>query len=437
MHKQLLALTTLLLTPLAASGQDWTNTGGFPDNATWTEAIHGIAVDGAGKVWVQAWAPRWWIDPATGDSVRDAAGNAVRTRLLFVYNPDGSEAMEPVRTITVGGVQDTLIGNLRGLRRDHNGDILVATGSGVLYRINHMTGEGMAKAEVAGGSLSAPGVDAMGNIFVANVVPGAPIQIYNSDLERQGNAVDSSQGFSRSFDVSADGNSIYWAGYSNFAVYRYSRSDEFSPFDATPDTLLAGIVSEAIVRHPTTGHIWFSNAPAAGADPAGPFASPDRIISWLAYDPDSDALVDSFNYQVDAPVGNEKARAISFSPDGMTAYVGIWDTNGNTSVKKITRGPTGLQPDENTVPNAFSLGQNYPNPFNPQTTIAFALTEAGAARLVVHNVLGQQVAILVDGHLAAGTYSARFDGRDLASGTYFYHLEFGGKRLTGKMLLLK
>ncbi len=437
MQKQLLPLLALILTPIVASGQAWTNEGGFPDDATWTEAIHGIAVDGEGKIWVQAWAPRWWIDPASGDSVRDAAGNAVRTRLLFVYNPDGSDAMDPIRTITVGGVQDTLIGNLRGLRRDHNGDILVATGGGVLYRVNHVTGEGMAKAEVAGGSLSAPGVDEMGRVFVANVVPGAPIQIYDADLAFVENAVDSSQGFSRSFDVSADGNSIYWAGYSNFAVYHYSRPDEFSPFDATPDTLLAGIVSEAIVRHPVTGHIWFSNAPAAGADPAGPFASPDRIISWFAYDPDSGALVDSFDYQVDAPVGNEKARAISFSPDGLTAYAGIWDTNGNTSVKKFTQGPTGLQPDEYTVPNAFSLGQNYPNPFNPQTTIEFALTEAGQAQLVVHNVLGQHVATLVDGHLAAGTYSARFDGRDLASGTYFYYLEFGGRRLTGKMLLLK
>jgi glucose/arabinose dehydrogenase len=79
------------------------------------------------------------------------------------------------------------------------------------------------------------------------------------------------------------------------------------------------------------------------------------------------------------------------------------------------------------LPEDDSLEQNYPNPFNPETTIAYRLKTGGAVRLTVFDLLGQKVATLVSGHAEAGSYSARWDGRDesgsaVASGVYLYRL---------------
>jgi len=98
------------------------------------------------------------------------------------------------------------------------------------------------------------------------------------------------------------------------------------------------------------------------------------------------------------------------------------------------------------VPESFRLGQNYPNPFNPTTTIEFSLLRVGHVRLTVHNLLGQEVATLVDGEKAVGTYRVTFDprlndavgqARDLPSGTYFYRLRSGGYSEVRKMMLLR
>ena len=438
MTKQVLFYFSLFVAPFAATAQVWTDLGGFPEASPYTEAVHGLAIDGAGKIWVQPWASTLWIDPETGNPVTDPAGNDVRTHMIHVYNADGSQAMDPIRTITTQGLTDTLYTNLRGMRRNHEGHIILATGQGDLYIIDHQTGEGIVKVRVQPGSLSTPGIDDQGRIYTANVVSGSPLNVWEPDLSSSQVAVAATEGFSRSFDVSADGNAIYWSGYTNNAIYRYRRSEATGLFLTAPDTLLRGIVAEAIVRHPVTGHIWFSNGPASGADPAGPWAEPDAILSWYAFDPASEQVYKAFQFKLDSPVGDEKARAITFSPDGMTAFAGIFDTNNNVSVRKYTAtGRLAFEPNESTLPDAFSLDQNYPNPFNPTTTISFSLSEPGYARLVVHNMLGQHVATLVDGHLPAGRYDSHFEASDLGSGTYFYHLEFEDTRLTGKMVLVK
>ncbi|MFA7331185.1 MAG: T9SS type A sorting domain-containing protein [Candidatus Delongbacteria bacterium] len=89
------------------------------------------------------------------------------------------------------------------------------------------------------------------------------------------------------------------------------------------------------------------------------------------------------------------------------------------------------------LPRAYALSQNYPNPFNPSTTINFALPQAGQVKLSVYNMLGNVVATLVNGQKAAGNYSVKFDGSQLASGVYFYKLEAAGFSDLKKMILVK
>lgn len=93
--------------------------------------------------------------------------------------------------------------------------------------------------------------------------------------------------------------------------------------------------------------------------------------------------------------------------------------------------------DNSVSPNDFSLEQNYPNPFNPSTQISFTLTKAGMTSLKVYNLLGQEVASLVNDMRSAGRHDVSFNAAHLSSGVYFYTLRSGSHVETKKMMLMK
>ncbi len=93
--------------------------------------------------------------------------------------------------------------------------------------------------------------------------------------------------------------------------------------------------------------------------------------------------------------------------------------------------------ERNVVPLTLALFQNYPNPFNPTTRIDYSIPNAGHVTLKIHNVLGQEVALLFSGFQYAGNYSTMFDGSKFSSGVYFYRLQTGTTQLTKKLLLIK
>ncbi len=92
---------------------------------------------------------------------------------------------------------------------------------------------------------------------------------------------------------------------------------------------------------------------------------------------------------------------------------------------------------ENEVVEGFELEQNYPNPFNPTTQIDFTIPHQSDVQLTVYNMLGQQVDVLVDESLSAGTHSVTFDAANLPSGNYIYRLEAGDFSQTQHMSLIK
>ncbi len=100
--------------------------------------------------------------------------------------------------------------------------------------------------------------------------------------------------------------------------------------------------------------------------------------------------------------------------------------------------------DDNTRPNDFALSQNYPNPFNPTTTIEYTLpvemlhaTSLQLVTLKIFDILGQEVATLLDKQQKPGIYKVQFDASNLASGVYFCNLYYAHKSISKKMLLLK
>ena len=85
----------------------------------------------------------------------------------------------------------------------------------------------------------------------------------------------------------------------------------------------------------------------------------------------------------------------------------------------------------------FALHQNYPNPFNPSTTIQFTIVNRQLTIVKVYDVMGREVATLVNEVKEPGTYTVQFSGSGLASGVYFYRLQAGTYVETRKLLLLK
>jgi len=106
--------------------------------------------------------------------------------------------------------------------------------------------------------------------------------------------------------------------------------------------------------------------------------------------------------------------------------IGIYDPNA-----------TSVEFNDTEAPGAFSLKQNYPNPFNPSTAIQFALPKRSEVTLKVFNVLGKEVAALVNEELPSGEYKVLFKSEDLPSGVYFYRIKAEGFIQTRKLTLLK
>jgi hypothetical protein len=98
---------------------------------------------------------------------------------------------------------------------------------------------------------------------------------------------------------------------------------------------------------------------------------------------------------------------------------------------------TGIENTSASVPTEFALSQNYPNPFNPSTTIGYTVKEASPVRLTVYDLLGKQVALLVDEAKNPGRYEVMFGPDDLASGVYVYRFTAGEFVATRKMLMIK
>jgi len=98
---------------------------------------------------------------------------------------------------------------------------------------------------------------------------------------------------------------------------------------------------------------------------------------------------------------------------------------------------TGIVTNSNEIPSEFRLSQNYPNPFNPSTTIYYSIPELSFVTLRVYDVLGKEVATLINEEKPAGSYEVEFDANELTSGIYFYKIQAGSFVETKKMVLMK
>ncbi len=109
--------------------------------------------------------------------------------------------------------------------------------------------------------------------------------------------------------------------------------------------------------------------------------------------------------------------------------IGFWYVYQQTTLTDVE--------DEETIPTVFKLEQNYPNPFNPSTTIKFAVPEKSNVLIKVYDILGSEVATLVNEEMDAGWYRKTFNANDYSSGVYLFRMEAGKFISTKKMILLR
>jgi len=102
----------------------------------------------------------------------------------------------------------------------------------------------------------------------------------------------------------------------------------------------------------------------------------------------------------------------------------------------IVENPVGVPVDE-LIADKFELQQNYPNPFNPTTSISFSIPSSAFTSLKVYDIIGNEVATLVNEEKTAGTYKIEFNAKQLSSGVYLYRLQAKNFITTKKFLLMK
>ncbi len=124
----------------------------------------------------------------------------------------------------------------------------------------------------------------------------------------------------------------------------------------------------------------------------------------------------------------------STAPDNSLGW-GI--VNADAAIKMAESLIDPLSSPVTELPTETALLGNYPNPFNPETTIRYALPQAGKVHLAIYNLLGHEVAVLVDEPKSAGNYTTRFDAGDLPSGAYIYRLQTQDKIMAKTMILVK
>jgi hypothetical protein len=134
------------------------------------------------------------------------------------------------------------------------------------------------------------------------------------------------------------------------------------------------------------------------------------------------------------------SASANYSGEGKVIVYGIdqWGLSATDTVHVTVEDVTALGDlTMEAIPDHFILEQNYPNPFNPVTTIRFGLPEATEVRIEVFNVIGQRVALLVDGYQAAGFHTVTFNASEFSSGLYFYRISSEGFQAIKRMMLVK
>jgi len=220
----------------------------------------------------------------------------------------------------------------------------------------------------------------------------------------------------------------------------------------------AQIEITAITFEPVTNYLWATNKGGFGEPKDGVYkidlpTGDTTSVGETGFNVATNDLAFDENGVLYGIKGTTSQISDLFTIDVNTGEGTIIGQVGLQALTGLAYAETGIvndvQNDENnnTVPKDFELSQNYPNPFNPTTSIEFSLPVASTVQLVVYNILGQQVATLINEQRSSGNHSVLWNATDsngmqLSSGIYLYKMKANGNNGTSysqvkKMVLLK
>ena len=205
-----------------------------------------------------------------------------------------------------------------------------------------------------------------------------------------------------------------WGGFSD--------ARNFTAVNAPDKTNLASPLDGSTVPGESIALVWYGSSPFV-----------DRYWCEIA----TDAY---FTYAIVDSMATDTSLVFPLLPDG--SY--WWKVRGHnvagwgefSEVWRFSVGATDVY-DASRIPSEYALLQNYPNPFNPSTTMRYALPERTHVTLTVFNIVGERVAVVVDGERDAGRHQVVFDASGIASGVYLYRLQAGAYVETRKFVLVQ
>jgi hypothetical protein len=251
------------------------------------------------------------------------------------------------------------------------------------------------------------------------------------------------------------GNYVILAGYYIIGQNLGKRVVFFFKERIYNDMIIGGDVVNNRILIGGSGDVYIFDIPAFN------FVSKQKLINGNFIGADIIMLNNNFGYVVFSSLQTTKLYKFAYFNDRIIlidslmvggGYVKFAKFNGNIylivyqtpydygrpllTIYKIKDRVTKI-PKEPEIPIKFALYQNYPNPFNPTTTISYDLPVRAHVKLTVYNILGQEVATLVDSEQEPGRYDVKFDASGLPSGIYFYTLQTPYFTKTNKMVLIK
>ncbi len=442
-------------------------------DGAWQNSPHGVVVAPDGHVWVNVYGGHGRMEIL-------ASGDTVHYKGIYVLDPaTGQHAdFSPIEILTFpDGTSDSLTaesassGGGRGIEIDHDGNIL-SSHYKTLYKINYMTGEGMAMW-VGESSLTEAVSDANGNIFVSYVLAGErPCVVLDGDLNYVGNAIDTVGHINRALEVTDNGEDMYigstWNGHGVThwnstvpGVIQHSFVDTFAvaeDIDACWDLIGSAMGADS--------------AYVAWCDEDTVFEQTALWASSLDLSPDGDLLVGALTAGWGGPLGGtfwmfdlEDYHAGPFamvgnwhnwdgSGEGVTdgPRGAAWDADGNlyladfysNGVYHYAADFTSVSDDDtkSVIASGYVLKQNYPNPFNPDTRIEFTVPVNEHVNLAVYNLEGRLVKTLVDQIMSSGQHITNWDGTNekgtkVSTGMYIYQLRTNSTLLNRRMTFVK
>ena len=446
------------------------------DIGRWQNSPHGVVVAPDGNVWVNIYA-------GSGRQEILANGDTVHYKGIYVLDPVTMDhvSYSPIEILTFpDGTSDSLTaesatsGGGRGIALDADGHILSSHYT-TLYKINYMTGEGVAMW-LGESSLTEAAADDNGNVYVSYVLAGErPVVTLDSDLNYVGNAVDTVGRINRSIVVTGDGENMMLGSTWNGMGFSHLTSSVPGVIQHTPVDTFGVYYDVDASMTMINSAMGAESAYVLHMDDAAPDTTYEEYALWVSaldLSPDESVLVvGTLTAGWGGPLGGANWLFDMEDLSGPSGLVGNWH-NWDGSGVGVTDGPRGAAFDADgnlyladfysnavyhyaydgltisddkqrtVVADDYVLAQNFPNPFNPSTKIEFKIPMMEQVNISVYNLEGRLIKTLVNQVMSAGNHVVNWDGTNeigakVSTGMYIYQLKTNSTNLNRRMTFIK